>query len=539
MLNNHNMVYPCPFSKGYGVPRQQAWLLLNLFFLYRFVIASLFVILFFTYMGPTLLGQHDPKLYISSSLCYLILSCISGFCVFFRFPDYTTQAQLLIFTDIIFITLLMHASGGVVSGIGILLTVTTSAGGLLIGGKCAMLFAAIASIAILSEQIYSTQSQTFDSAWSYAGMLGASFFTIALLSYTLAKRTEQTERIASQRERKITQLEELNKYIIQHLQSGIVITDKDRQILLMNEAALGLFNLQTPLRELKQISTQLNESFQNWRLDSSKDFMVLKLPNHCTLHIHFNPLPTGNEILYMLTVEDIVRYNQRQQQSKLASLGQLSASIAHEIRNPLGAISHAGQLLSESPDLQQEDKRLTDIIQTHSKRVNQIIEDILQLSKKRISKREKINIAKWLRNYLQKFVQENGLDENQFSMTTGGENTLVVMDPNHLMQIMDNLCLNALKYGANGSGQVIIKTSFSKQPCIEVIDHGPGVHPDHINQLFEPFFTTSATGTGLGLYISRELAELNQAKLDYSLTQTHGSCFRLCLPDAKATMIEI
>lgn len=521
------------------MPRQQAWLLLNLFFLYRFVIASLFVILFFTYMGPTLLGQHDPKLYIFSSLSYLILSFISGFCVFYRFPDYTTQAQLLIFSDIIFITLLMHSSGGVISGIGILLTVTTSAGGLLVGGKCAMVYAAIASIAILSEQIYSTQSHTFESAWSYAGMLGASFFTIALLSYILAKRTEQTERVASQRERTITQLEELNKYIIQHLQSGIIITGKNRQILLMNEAALGLFSLQNSPLELGQISTQLNDCFQNWQLDSSKDFMVLKLPNHCTLHIRFNPLPTGNEILYMLTVEDIERYNQRQQQSKLASLGQLSASIAHEIRNPLGAISHAGQLLSESPDLPPEDKRLTDIIQTHSVRVNQIIEDILQISKKRTSKREKISLETWLRNYLQKFVQENGFDEKQFSLATYSHNISVFMDPNHLMQIMDNLCLNALKYGTTGTGQVIIKTSCPQQPCIEVIDHGPGVKPENINHLFEPFFTTSATGTGLGLYISRELAELNQAKLDYSLTETYGSCFRLCLPDAKTTMIEI
>ena len=402
-----------------------------------------------------------------------------------------------------------------------------------------MLYAAIASIAILSEQIYSTQSHTFESAWSYAGMLGASFFTIALLSYILAKRTEQTERVSSQRERTIIQLEELNKHIIQYLQSGIIITSINRQINLMNEAALNLLNLKNSPGDLGQISAQLNDSVQNWQHDSSKDFIILTIPNHSALHVRFSLLPTGHEMLYMLTMEDIVRYNQRQQQSKLASLGRLSASIAHEIRNPLGAISHAGQLLSENPDLLPQDQRLTEIIQTHSRRVNQIIEDILQLSKKGTSNREKINLEKWLRNYLQKFALEKGFDENQLMLLTSDQAVYAFMDPNHLMQIMDNLCLNALKYGSSEKGSIMIKISSLQQPCLEVIDHGPGVSTENINHLFEPFFSTSATGTGLGLYISRELAELNQAKLDYSLTETHGSCFRLCLPNAKMTMIEI
>ena len=402
-----------------------------------------------------------------------------------------------------------------------------------------MLYAALASLAILSEQIYSTQSNIFESAWSYAGMHGASFFTIALLSYILAKRTEQTEQVVSQREQTISQLEELNKYIIQYLQSGIIITSKNRQINLMNETALHLLNLQDSPGDLSQVSAQLNESFQNWQLDSSKNFIILTLLNHSVLHIRFNLLPTRHETLFMLTVEDIGRYNQRQQQSKLASLGRLSASIAHEIRNPLGAISHAGQLLSESPDLLPQEQRLTEIIQTHSRRINQIIEDILQLSKKRTSNREKINIEVWLRNYLQKFLHENGFDESQFALLTSDQAVSTFMDPNHLMQIMDNLCLNALKYGTEETGSVIIKISDPQLPCIEVIDHGPGVSTENINHLFEPFFTTSSTGTGLGLYISRELAELNQAKLNYSLTETNGSCFRLCLPDAKLTMTEI
>ena len=225
--HSNQMIYPCPFSKGYGIPRQQAWRLLKVFFLYRFILSCLFVILFFSRFGPSLLGTHDAQLYITSSLIYLFLSLLSGIGIFWRLSSYTFLAQVLIFTDIIFITMLMHACGGITSGIGILLFVSTAAGGLLIGGRCAMLFAALAAIAILGEQIYAWQTHAFTStAFTYAGMLGASFFAIALLALILAGHAEDKERLANQRKQTIIKLEEINQYIIQHMLSGIILADQ-------------------------------------------------------------------------------------------------------------------------------------------------------------------------------------------------------------------------------------------------------------------------------------------------------------------------
>ena len=146
-----DIINPCPFSKGYSIPAEQAWLLLKVYFIYRFIVSSLFVILFFSHFGPSLLGTHDTQLYGFTSICYWTLSVISGICVFKRWFSYTSQAQIVIFTDIIAITLIMHASGGINSGIGVLLAVTIAAGGLLIGGRCALLFAALASLSILTE----------------------------------------------------------------------------------------------------------------------------------------------------------------------------------------------------------------------------------------------------------------------------------------------------------------------------------------------------------------------------------------------------
>ncbi|MGZ8158872.1 MAG: sensor histidine kinase [Methylobacter sp.] len=539
--NTNETIFPCPFSKGYGIPARQAWVLLKVFLGYRLILAGLFVALFYSYTDSSLLGTYDSKLFTYSSQSYLLLSLLSGICIAWRLTSYTTQAQLLIFTDILILTLIMHASGGINSGMGALLAVSIAAGGLLIGGRCAMLFAALASLAVLAEQVVADYKHSFDStSYANAGMLGAAFFTIALLSYILAKRSEQILQLADQQKQTIIKLEDLNKYIIQHLQSGIIIVNKQQAIQMANESALRLANLAVLPVKLGDISAHLAGAFQIWLSDPEQNLVLLQLPNQSEIHCRFMPLPTGHEFFYMIILEDIALYNQQVQQSKLASLGRLTASIAHEIRNPLGAISHAGQLLFENPLLSIQDRRLTEIIQTHSVRVNNIIEDILQLSRRTDSRREKIHLKSWLDNYLKNFALEHAVNTESFRLSYPEESLCALIDPGHLRQIMDNLCRNALKYGKSEAGPIILRAfALQQAPCIEVIDNGSGISREHQGHLFEPFFTTSSSGTGLGLYISRELAELNQAKLSYYLTDDNRSCFRLCLLNAEQTIIEL
>lgn len=536
--NSNETIFPCPFSKGYGIPAQQAWLLLKVFLGYRLILAGLFVSLFYSDTNASLLGTYDSKLFTYSSQSYLILSIISGVCIVWRLTSYTAQAQLLIVTDILILTLIMHASGGVNSGMGVLLAVSIAAGGLLIGGRCAMFFAALASLAVLAEQIIADYMHSFNStSYTNSGMLGAAFFTIALLSYILAKRSEQILQLTDQQKRTITKLEDLNKYIIQHLQSGIIITNKQQSIQMANESALRLINLAVLPVNLSDISSHLSLAFQTWLADAEQNLVLLELPDQSQVHSRFMPLPTGNEFFYMIILEDIALYNQQVQQSKLASLGQLTASIAHEIRNPLGAISHAGQLLAENPLLSVQDKRLTQIIQTHSVRVNHIIEDILQLSRRTDSRREQLYLKPWLDNYLENFTLEHAVNRDAFALSYPVESVCVLIDPDHLRQIMDNLCRNALRYGNPEAGPIILQVfSLQQAPCIAIIDNGVGISSEQQLHLFEPFFTTSSSGTGLGLYISKELAELNQAKLNYYLTDDKRSCFRLCLLNAEQTL---
>lgn len=532
-------LYPCPFSRGYGIAAPQAWLLLKIFYVYRFISASVFFMLLL-YSGPASQGKFNAALYQFASLGYLAISVLMGVLIFRRVLGYAHLAQLFIFTDIVFITLLMHACGGVNSGIGALLAVSIAAGGLLIGGRCAMLFAALATLAVLAEEAYAIQANSFNAtSLNYSGVLGVSFFAIAMLSVILAQRVEQSASLAQQHAQTIVRLEELNRYIIQHLQSGILLVDARQRVLLCNQSALRLLGLAQLPAVLADLSSALRQSFDVWQDDRNHGFAIVPVAEQDDIQVRFSELRIDDECLYMLLFEDIALHNQRLQQTKLASLGRLTASIAHEIRNPLSAISHAGQLLSEAPDLQAEDKRLTEIIQNHCQRVNAIIEDILKLSRRNHSKQEVISLDRWLADYVQELNQQHDDTKACFRLSILQPGLNAHIDVRHLKQILDNLCSNARKYGQAEAGAIALEVDcVAGSPCIRVIDHGEGVAPSHLQHLFEPFFTTSHQGTGLGLYISRELAELNKAELSYAKYH-NKSCFTLSLANADHVVIEI
>ena len=420
-----------------------------------------------------------------------------------------------------------------------LLAVTVAAGGLLAGGQCTLAFAALATFLILGEQVYASSINSFaTTAYTYAGVLSASFFTIATLAMVLAKRVEVTEELAAQHVKDIYNLEQLNSYIIQHLQSGIIVIDAEYNIRLANDAA-GTF-LNKPLTWGEPLATSASECwhlFNRWLRAPEKNTAILSSrANLARLQLKFNKLDSLGKPAFIIFLDDLSAVDQQIQQGKLASLGHLTASIAHEIRNPLGAISHAGQLLSESDNIANEDKRLLEIIHNHSDRVNSIVKSILQLSRQEQTLTEPVKLNKWLVDFEKEFSEQFALIETPFNISFSDSNILVNFDKNHLKQIIDNLCSNALKYGQNDNAQETINIDVihdlnKQQTSISIIDNGPGIEKKTVQHIFEPFYTTSSTGTGLGLYISNQLAELNHASLSYSAPATGGSCFTLTITD--------
>jgi len=438
----------------------------------------------------------------------------------------------------------MHASGGLSSGLGGLLVVFVGAGSLILPFQYPAILAAIATFGILGEHTYS-KFTNLEATTNFpaAGILCAIVFAMSLAAQPLARRIQASEALARKFGIDLQNISELNEYIVQHLRESIVVVDADDTIRLINGSATQLLGADNPLpgSPLGDASDALHDYLKLWREDSNQsshpEFTLVTEGNSVRITAHLAPLGkdgqrTGPVLIFL---EDVSIMNARVQQSKLASLGRLSASIAHEIRNPVGAMSHAAQLLRESQGLTDDDQRLTEIIQTHSGRVSHIIDNVLQLSRRESSRPLRFSLASWLRDFVDEFEKTLELQEGQFTIKDVPDDIEVRMDPSHLRQVLWNLCDNAVKY-ASETGGILVEIQAGRiqnqgRPYLEVLDCGHGIDKATAEKIFEPFFTARLGGTGLGLYISRELCELNRATLLYLDRPGGGSIFRIVFAD--------
>ena len=510
----------------------QRWRYLHLLFWFRVTLAVLFATFFYGELGPALLGHHAPGLFAVASIGYALAVGASALGLYTHRPPINSQAALMVYLDVLFITVLMHASGGVESGLGTVLLVSIAGTSLILEGLTSLVFAAIAALAVIGEQIYAEINHSFaTTAYTQAGLLGAAFFAMAIVAHVLSLRARKSEALASQRQLDLANLEELNAYIIQRMRTGVLVVDDGCHVRLMNEAARDL--LGAPMNQTEQslaaTSMELRESLRRWR-EQMAPFRIQAGDRE--IQTQFIQVGENGKAGMLIFLEDLSLVTHQAQQMKLAALGRLTASIAHEIRNPLGAISHAGQLLAESPAFREADRRLTEIIATNSDRVNRVIENILQLSRRRGVQTEQISLGDWLDDFFEEFRDSRGLDSATLSLEPCPNEIRVLFDPSHLHQIVSNLCENALQHGGSQGeiARVVLRASNRDTrgtACLEVLDNGPGIDFASSEQLFEPFFTTRSGGTGLGLYIARELAETNNAHLEYEPVNSGGSCFRL------------
>jgi len=520
------------------------WRVLVTLNMFRVLIALVLLGLFFASPSPRFFGASYPTLFAATAAAYLVFAALSAALLRQRLATVVTIGYLQLLVDIVAIVLLMHASGGLASGLGGLLVVFVGAASLVLPFQYAAIPAAIATFAILGEQTYSLFSSLEPTTnFPAAGVLCAIIFAIALAAQPLARRIQASEALARKFGIDLQNISELNEYIVQHLRESIIVVDADDTVRLINSSATQLLGTSDPLpgSPLRVASDALDDYVKLWREDTGRtshpEFTLISEGSSVRITAHLAPLgkdgQRGGPILIFL--EDVSIMNARVQQSKLASLGRLSASIAHEIRNPVGAMSHAAQLLHESSGLDEGDQRLTEIIQTHSGRVSHIIDNVLQLSRRESSRPLRFSLKSWLDDFADEFEKTLELQEGQFTIKDVPDEIEVRMDPSHLRQVLWNLCDNAVKY-ASETGGIMVEIQAGRmlnqgQPYLEVLDCGLGVDPTTAEKIFEPFFTARSGGTGLGLYISRELCELNRATLLYLDRPGGGSIFRIVFAD--------
>ena len=516
------------------------WRALWYFSVYRLLLTGLIIGLALQGGGLITLGTSDPGLFRVVAIGYVAFSLFALGLNWLRLPNLPRQVAIQVLGDVIALIGLMHASGGVASGFGLLLVVAIAGASILSGGRQAILFAAVASLGVLAEQAYfEYQFPWLRPNYPQAGFLGIALFATAYLAHWSARRLRSSEALAARQEVVLADLARLNEHIVQRMQSGILVVEADGQVRLCNKSAgrlLGSGELPAGTR-LGDALPSLAALLSSWRRGSIRSTELFE-PEGSSLRIQvsFSELQgdrsDGSSLLFL---EDYSAIGQRAQHLKLASLGRLAGSIAHEIRNPLSAVTHANALLQESVSLTDNDRRLMQIIDNNARRMDEIVESVLSLSRRTPSDPHPMQVNDWLTEFAEELINDADLRSEQVVIQVEPADLKIRADSTQIRQVLQNLCDNALQHATEQPARVCIEAGLapeSRRPYIEVSDNGPGIPAEALDKLFEPFFTTRVSGSGLGLYIARELCEANQATLNHRPTDS-GCCFRMTFSDPR------
>ncbi|MGE3296754.1 MAG: PAS domain-containing sensor histidine kinase [Porticoccaceae bacterium] len=507
---------------------------------YRATFSLLFLAILLGGTSRGLLAATQPL--IQSGTIYAFIATSAVFLAHALWRRFALRPSVLfihLVVDVGCMAALTFASGGVASGFGVPLLITIACGAAAFGVRLALLLAAIASLAVLGQEIAVALTRNGEPGPVAAGLLGMLLFASAISVQRANSRLRSAQRREAVHADTAAQLQHLNELIIQRMLTGILVVNPSGRIELINAAAVGLLGGHQPQRPLAPrqflgVCPELMRLHQRW-----KAYPWLQLPTFASggteVQASFASLDRRDGQRTLIFLEDNRASAQRAQQLKLASLGGLTAGIAHEIRNPLGAISHAAQLLGERGASDASVRQLAEIIVRHSERLNQIVENVLQLSRQKPAELVRFDLKRWLQKFLAEFTQRPG-PSAAIEADTRGPALLVEFDPSQLNQVLINLLDNAVRHSAEHSGEhwaalELGTDAASGRPWLDVHDRGTGIGAIEQQRLFEPFFTTSRTGTGLGLYISRELCTMNRATLEYrpppQIGLATGACFRI------------
>ncbi len=427
-------------------------------------------------------------------------------------------------------------------GIAMMLVVNLSAGALILPLRLSSFFAALATLGILGHTLFgvSTSSHPGDRDLLEAALFGLAYFASTTLCHVLGRQLRATEALAEQRSTDLANLSQVNELIIRRMKTGVLLVDDANRIHQINESAWMLMgNPGADQRDLGQLAPELSRRLYHWMTSGKLDETATQLADGVPEVVpRFSRLAPNDDSHVLIFLDDTSLLSRRAEELTLTSLGRLSASIAHEIRNPLAAIRYSAQLLAESRSMDSTDQRMVEIINNHCIRLNEIIENILQLSRRERSRPETLDLGHWAQGFVEEYSQGNDLAADSLRVIANSHVPVAaVADPQQLQQVVWNLVQNALRYGRMPGEparvMVVARQGEHGVPILEVIDRGPGIAPKVAAQIFEPFYTTHEYGTGLGLYLARQMSEANQAALEYVRVAGGGSCFRLILTPAQ------
>lgn len=446
----------------------------------------------------------------------------------------------LLVGDVAFIALLMYAGGNAGGPLSILLFPQLAASGWLMRSQIAFFHAALASSVLIALDSW----RLIDGLISptqilQTGLVGFGYFATVGVALALGTYTKASEDLAAQRGIDVANLEQVNRLIIQDMQDGVLVVDLNGVVRGHNAQVtrlLGGFGRMRGGMRLAEFSSTLHDYWRRWQEDFAEPLPAFKVEStQRLLRVRLVRIGSGLNGGTLIYLEDLGRAQSEAQQIKLAAMGRLTASIAHEVRNPLSAINQAAQLLEEDGSVAPEGQRLLTMIRTNAKRIDRIVGEVLQLNRRDRQQPEIIPLGEFLHSLVEEIVQAEGIAPGGVSIQCPPE-LVVIFDRGHLNQIVWNLVRNAWQHcqKKDASIRVVGRPGYMGDAVIcELSDDGPGIPAELRGQIFEPFFTTRPGGTGLGLYIARELADANGAALEL-LPKGPGANFRITLKRAAA-----
>jgi two-component system sensor histidine kinase PilS (NtrC family) len=511
---------------------------LYFFALYRVLIAAVIASLLFSPLSALVGESTHPRLAAITSGGYLALSLL--ILVAGRNDRWLRPIVVgSLAVDIVATVLLAHALPGASAGLSMALLFNIAAAATLLPLSMGLGIALTASVATAGEYVWNLlETGAPNRTLAELAMFITSFLALAFVSYQVGNRARRNQQLANQRGDEVANLFEINELIIRRMRTGVLVVDAANRITLANEAASTLIgdndgNSGSGLLELGSASPDLSRRLQRWRNGWNNEETPLQLsPDQPEVQPRFARLLAGSD-LTLVFLDDSSVVSRRAESLTLSAMGRFSASLAHEIRNPLAAINYAAQLLEESTAIGDTDRRLLQIIHQQCQRTNGIVESVLGLARRERANPENLDLAAFVRRFVLEYKQSLTLETDSIEPIISESSVHGLVDPRHLHQILTVLVHNALKYGRTGQDPARVRLRVARQDrsaVIDVMDRGPGIPEKVAEQLFRPFFTTSEHGTGLGLYIARELCKANQANLEYVSVPAGGACFRLVLP---------
>jgi two-component system sensor histidine kinase PilS (NtrC family) len=510
--------------------------------LYRLVIAVLLASAHFGGLLDSSVQGTYATIANAVLVVYLLVAFFHLFSARREQVNFYRLAAYSLFTDILFLSLLVVVFAGIDGGIGILLVFTSAVAAVLLPLRIALLLASIASLTMVGTALWHFLMQ----AGTAESMLQAALYSVtAMISAVMANHLAYWGRdyrlIAEKQKETLTELEQVNELIIRRMRTGVITVDENGMVGVMNESAW--FQMGSPpvrQRSLNSLSPRLEQELNRWKQDTTSDPKPVVLePSQAQVLPSYVALPGQDGFGAMIFLTDNNVVARRAVELSVNSLAKLSGSIAHEIRNPLAALNHASQLLEESPQVRLQEMRLINIIQNHAKRMNGIIENILQLSRREQSRPELVPLHTFLPEFANEFQASQVNRVLDFQAALDPEETYVLYDKSQLSQCLWKLLDNAVDHASREKSAPRVRLTSARDQesgfcTITIADNGPGINMAQLGKIFEPFYTTRREGSGLGLYIAKQLCEANQAELTVDSEPGEGAFFHVRLALAHA-----